>query len=64
MSAPRGLPDQVWLVMWPDGQRHFVTKELLGGAAEWAKGTSATVVRYRLEEIVYTPPPKTKKSPA
>jgi len=61
MSAPH-LPGRIWLVIESDGKRHFIDKELLGGIAEWAKGTDATVVEYRFAAVVHAPPPK-KKAP-
>jgi len=61
MNAPNGLPEKIWLVRWPNGTQHFVTKELLGGASEWAKGTNATVVEYNFGAVAYSPPPPPKK---
>jgi len=63
-GAPAGLPPRIWLVIEANGKRHFVEKELLGGAAEWAKGTNATVIEYKFETVAYQPPPKKAKPKA
>lgn len=58
--APK-LPEKVWLVIWPNGQRHFVDKELIGGVAAWAKDVDVTVVEYTFGAVIHTPPPKKKE---
>jgi hypothetical protein len=62
MTAPRGLPDRVWLVIWPNGERHVFHKEPLEGMAEWSKGVPATVAEYRFEKVTHVPPPPKKKA--
>jgi hypothetical protein len=55
--SPR-LPEQVWMVIWPNGQHHFVHKELIGGMEAWAKGVDVTVVEYRFDKVIQTAAPK------
>lgn len=63
MTAPRGLPDRLWVVIRPNGERHFLTKEPLEGMGAWAKGLDVTIVEYAFSKITHTPPPKKKASP-
>lgn len=53
MSAPRGLPERIWVVTLPGGQRHFIDKPFLDGIAEWAKGMNVTIVEYHFAQIVH-----------
>lgn len=54
----RGLPRQIWLVIRPTGERHFIDK--LDDIQAWAKGLDVTIAEYRLAGIVHTPSPKPK----
>lgn len=56
----RGLPQKIWLVTRPTGERHFIDK--LDDIEGWAKGLDVTIAEYRLNGIVHTPPPKRSKS--
>lgn len=60
MTAPRGLPDRIWVVIRPNGERAFIYKEPLEGITAWAKGVDATIAEYRFAAITHTPPPKKK----
>lgn len=60
LTGVLGLPEQLWLVIRADGQRHFVDKEPLGGMVEWAKGTDVLVVEYKFGAVVHTPKKKSK----
>lgn len=46
------------MVIWPNGQYHFVHKELLEGMTQWAKGVDVTVVEYRFDKVIQTAAPK------
>lgn len=48
------------MVIWPNGQHHFVHKELIGGMDAWAKGVDVTVVEYRFDKVIQTAVPKKK----
>jgi hypothetical protein len=63
-DAPLSLPQRLWLVIQPNGQQHFVSRESLEGIAEWAKGSDATVIEYGFVVTVYEPPaePSERKS--
>jgi hypothetical protein len=63
MTAPRGLPDRIWVVIRANGERHLVTKEFMEGMAEWAKGTDVTIAEYGFVAITHTPPLKKKTAP-
>lgn len=56
--VPSGLPDRMWLVIAPNGERHFVVREPPEGIAEWAKGTDARVFEYKFTAVAYTPKKK------
>lgn len=58
MTAPPGLPDRIWVVIRPSGERDLIHKEPLEGMAVWAKGVDATIVEYKLSAVVHVPPPK------
>jgi len=64
MSAlvPPGIPAEILMVTWPNGQRDYLTRELLEGLAAWSKGVDATIVRFKFDAVVHTPPPKKKKT--
>lgn len=62
-TAPLGLPNKIWFVIWPNGERNFLHREPLEGIAAWAKGVNATIVEYTFKAVVHTPPPAEKKSP-
>ena len=59
-GAAVSLPERLWLVIQPSGERHFLVKEPLEGIAVWCAGLDATVVEYRLATVMHTPPPKKK----
>lgn len=63
-APPRGFPGRLWVVVFPDGEKHFLTKEPLEGIAAWVKGVNATVSEYRFNVVTHTPPPKKKKAPS
>lgn len=58
MSAPRGIPEQIWLVIRPNGERLFVDKPFMDGMENWAKEVDVTIAQYDFGAIVHTPPPK------
>jgi len=60
-QRPPSAPPRVWLVIEPNGNRHFIEKEFLGGIAGWAKGMKVTVIEYDFSAVVHTPPPETRK---
>ena len=63
MSAPdvRGLPKQVWLVIRPTGEKHYIDK--LDDITGWAQGLDVTIAEYRLAGLVCTPSTKPLKKP-
>jgi hypothetical protein len=58
MTAPPSLPDRIWVVLRPSGERDLIHKEPLEGITAWAKGVDATVAEYRFAAITHAPPPK------
>jgi hypothetical protein len=62
VSAPRGVPERILLVVLPTGEKHFLEKPMLDGIEEWAKGMDVTIAEYRFAEVVHTPPPTKPKS--
>ncbi len=58
MSAPPRLPDRIWLVIWPLGERSFIVKEPLEGITEWCRGLDATVTEYQFAAVAHTPSKK------
>lgn len=58
MTVPRGLPERMWLVIWPNGERHVLQKEPMEGIVQWSKGVPATIVEYRFVAVTHTPPKK------
>lgn len=63
MSAPRGLPARIWVVVRPTGERDYLDKEPLEGIAAWAKGLNATIAVYPFGDVIHMPPPAKKKVP-
>lgn len=58
--VPPGLPDRLWLVLRPSGERDFIHKEPIEGIVAWAKSVDATIAEYRFAEVAHTPPTKKK----
>jgi len=56
MKPPRGLPDRVWVVVLPTGERHIIDKPFLDGITKWAEGMDVTIAEYVFIEIVHRPP--------
>jgi hypothetical protein len=57
------MNENIWVVVQPTGEFHFLTKPPLEGFAEWAKGQDITVLEYKFVRHVYKkkpPPPKPK----
>ena len=52
------MNENIWIVVEPSGEFHFLTKAPLEGFDEWAKGQDITVLEYKFERFVY------KKQPA
>jgi len=61
-SAPPNLPERVWIVIRPSGERDLLYKEPLEGIAAWAKGLNATVAEYRFSGVAHAAPKKAKKT--
>ena len=61
VPAPPGIPPKLWLVILPNGQRHFVDKEMINGIESWARGTDVIVVEYLFSAVVHVPPVSPKK---
>jgi len=59
-STPVGLPDRIWVVIRPSGERDFIHREPLEGIAAWAKGVNATIAEYRFTAVTHAAPPKKK----
>jgi hypothetical protein len=57
-SPPVGLPDRIWVVIRPSGERDFIHREPLEGIAAWAKGVNATIAEYRFAAVTHAAPPK------
>jgi hypothetical protein len=57
-ASPRGLPDRIWIVVRPNGERLFVDKPFMDGLDTWAEGTDVTIAEYHFESITYMPPEK------
>jgi hypothetical protein len=57
---PVGLPDRIWVVIRPSGERDLIHREPLGGIVAWAKGVDATIAEYRFAAIAHAAPPKKK----
>lgn len=62
-EAPPGVPERLWLVTQPSGERHFLVREPLEGIVEWARGLDATVAEYTFERVTHRPPPRKKNAP-
>ncbi len=58
---PPGMPERLWLVSRPNGDRFFVDREPLEGMREWAEGQVVTVLRYDFAGVVYDKRLKVKK---
>lgn len=63
MSTPIGLPDRIWVVIRPSGERDLIHREPLEGMAAWAEGVDATIAEYGFVAVTHTPPPKKKEVP-
>ena len=63
MTAPRGLPAKIWVVIRPSGERDYLDKEPLEGITAWAKGLNATIAVYPFGDVIHTSP-STKKANA
>jgi hypothetical protein len=59
-SPPVGIPDRIWVVIRPSGERDFIHREPLEGIAAWAKGVNATIAEYRFASVTHAAPPKKK----
>lgn len=58
---PHGLSDRIYVVIRLGGERHYIEKMTPAELAEWARGLDVTIVEYRYEAIVHTPPPTKKE---
>lgn len=61
-TPPPGIPDRMWLVIWPSGERDVIRKEPNEGIDEWLKGVNATVAEYHFNAVVCTMLPEKKKA--
>jgi hypothetical protein len=59
-SPPVGIPDRIWVVIRPSGERDFIHREPLEGIAAWAKGVNATIAEYCFAAVTHAAPPKKK----
>jgi hypothetical protein len=51
-GRPPSAPPTIWIVVRPNGDRHFVEKEPLEGIHAWARGQNVTVLQYEFSTVL------------
>lgn len=56
-KRPVSAPEQMWIVLSANAERHIIEKEPLGGIQQWAAGQKGiTVIEYAFKAVVYHSP--------